>query len=40
MRHWGLYDSVKSTAEAAGIPVGDGFRWKRILEKATKGAND
>ena len=22
--------------EAAGIPVGDGFRWKRIIEEATK----
>ncbi|MGD0249332.1 MAG: DDE-type integrase/transposase/recombinase [Thermoplasmata archaeon] len=22
--------------EAAGIPVGDGFRWKRIIEKASK----
>ena len=22
--------------EAAGIPIGDGFRWKRIIEEATK----
>ncbi len=25
--------------EAAGIPVGDGFRWKRIIEEASKRAN-
>jgi transposase-like protein len=25
--------------EAAGIPVGDGFRWKRIIEEATKSAS-
>ncbi|MGA7861721.1 MAG: DDE-type integrase/transposase/recombinase [Thermoplasmata archaeon] len=26
--------------EAAGIPVGDGFRWRKILQEATKRSNE